>query len=76
MFIKVHSKINPEDNFYYVTVVSPASDMVQIASSDYPLMEGLTYRATPKVHWVGDGEDSSLAHFKIYGKQKPMEHTV
>lgn len=76
MFIKVHSKINQDDNYYYVTVVSPASDVVQIASADQPLMEGYTYRATPHIHWVGDSDESSLAHFRIYGKQKPMEYTV
>jgi len=77
MFIKILSKLNADQNFYYVHTVSPMSDIVQIASSDFPLIEGHTYRATPKIHWVRDSEDdASLAHFKIIGKVKSMEQTV
>lgn len=77
MFIKVISKVNEENNFYYVHSVSPMSDIIQIASSDYPLIEGHTYRGTPSVHWVRDTEDdASLAHFKIVGKQKSMEQSI
>ena len=77
MFIKILSKLNEDQNFYYVHTVSPMSEVVQIASSDFPLIEGHTYRATPSVHWVRDSEDdASLAHFKIIGKTKSMEQTV
>lgn len=77
MFIKILEQINQNSNFYYVQVVSPMSDIVQIASSDYPLIEGHTYRGTPSVHWVRDTEeDASLAHFKVFGKQKSMEQTA
>jgi hypothetical protein len=77
MFIKILEQINPNQNFYYVQVVSPMSDVIQIASSDHPLNEGQTYRGTPSVHWVRDSEDdASLAHFKVFGKQKSMEQTA
>lgn len=77
MFVKVISKFDDEGRHYYVTVVSPESNVQQLATSDHPLTEGLTYRATPKIHWVGGGNyDSEMAHFRIYGKQTPMEHTA
>lgn len=74
MFIKILSKINREDNFYYVNVVSPFSNITHIASSDFQLDEGQTYRATPHVHWIRESEeDTSLAHFRVVGKQISME---
>lgn len=77
MFIKILSKINDSGNFYYVSLVSPASDTIHIASSEFSIIEGQTYRATPCVHWVRDSEDSaSLAHFKIQGKQRSMEQSI
>jgi hypothetical protein len=77
MFIKILSKINDSGNFYYVSLVSPASDVIHIASSEFSIIEGQTYRAIPSVHWVRDSEDgASLAHFKIQGKQRSMEQSI
>lgn len=77
MFVKILSKFDEEGRHYYVTVVSPESKVHQIATSDHPLIEGMTYRATPKIHWVGGGKyDAEMAHFRIYGKQTPMEQTA
>jgi hypothetical protein len=77
MFIKIIEQINSGQNSYYVQVVSPMSDVIQVASSDHPLTPGHTYRGTPKIHWIGDSEeDVALAHFKVFGKQKSMEQSV
>jgi hypothetical protein len=77
MFVKIVSKINHDGNHYYVTVVSPESKIQQIATSDHPLIEGMTYRANPKMHWVSHRDyEPELAHFRIYGKQTPMEQTA
>lgn len=77
MFIKVLQQIDAENNIYYVQLVSPMNETAQIASSEYPLTEGHTYRAIPNVHWVGESkEDCALAHFRVNGKQKSMEQSV
>lgn len=74
MFIKILSKVNRNGFHYFACLASDSTERVVAVSSDNELTEGYTYRGTPKIHWIDDDiEGAVLAHYKVEGKQVPME---
>lgn len=76
MYVKILAKANRDGLYYQAVKASNPEGNSFIVSSKYQLIEGCTYSATPKVHWIEDYQEGSiLAHFRVTDNQIPMEQS-